>query len=83
MLIQGLMASTPWHFNTYALYGFDGIRFVNPVFIGDTVHLEAEVVDKETRDEETGVITVNCELTKEDGTLATVLKWLLLVHRKD
>lgn len=82
MLIQGFMASTPWNFRTYALYGFDTIRFVNPVFIGDTVHLEAEIVDKEVRDDETGVITINCELRKEDGTLATVLKWLLLVHRE-
>ncbi|MFC6734550.1 MULTISPECIES: MaoC/PaaZ C-terminal domain-containing protein [unclassified Haladaptatus] len=81
-LIQGLMASTPWNFQTYALYGFDKIRFVNPVFIGDTVHLEAEVINKEVRNEETGVITINCELTKEDGTTATVLKWLLLVHRE-
>lgn len=82
MLVQGLMASTPWNFRTYALYGFDNIRFVNPVFIGDTVHLEAEVVNKEIRDEETGLITVNCELRKEDGTLTTVLEWLLLVHRE-
>ena len=80
--IQGFMASTSWRFDTYALYGFDGIRFVNPVFIDDTIHLEAEVVDKEVRDNETGIITINCELCKEDGTVATVLKWLLLVNRE-
>ena len=81
-LIQGFMASTPWNFRTYALYGFDNIRFINPVFIGDTVHLEAEIVDKEKRDDEAGTITIDCELRKQDGTLATVLKWILLVHRK-
>jgi acyl dehydratase len=27
-------------------YGYDRIRFVKPVFIGDTIHLEMEIVEK-------------------------------------
>lgn len=33
-----------------AFYGVDRLRFVEPVFIGDTVHIEYEVLDKEPRD---------------------------------
>ena len=81
-LIQGFMASLDWQFDVYALYGFDRVRFVNPVFIDDTVHLEAEVVDKEPRDDETGVVTVGCELTKSDGSVAAALEWLILLNRE-
>ena len=83
VLVQGFMASIGWNYDTYALYGFDSVRFIDPVFIGDTVHLESELVDKEIRDDETGVVTIACELRKSDGTLAMAMDWMILVRRRE
>jgi acyl dehydratase len=33
-----------------AFYGIDRLRFVAPAFVGDTIHLEVEVTEKEARD---------------------------------
>lgn len=79
--LYGFTTAMEWDPEVRALYGIDGVRFVNPVFIDDTVHLEVEVTDKEPRDD-AGVVTFACELCKEDGTVATVCDWLLLVARE-
>ena len=33
-----------------AFYGMDRVRFLRPVFIGDTIHLEGEVTALEEKD---------------------------------
>ncbi len=38
-----------------ALYGFERVRFVNPVKIGDTLHLETEIKEMIEKDEKRGV----------------------------
>jgi len=40
-----------------AFYGIDKLRFVNPVKLLDTIHVEFEAVEKQERDERGGVIT--------------------------
>ena len=37
-----------------AFYGIDSLRFVAPAFIGDTIHLEVEVIETEPRDHPVG-----------------------------
>jgi len=32
-----------------AFYGIDRLRFIKPVFLGETIHVEAEIVDTERR----------------------------------
>ena len=81
VLTNGFMTQIPWDVDVVALYGFDRVRFVNPVFIGDTVHLESEIVAKEPRNAGSGIVTFDCELRKEDGTPAMVMKWHYLVRR--
>ena len=44
--------------NVLAFYGMDRVRFVKPVFIGDTLHLRAEVVTLEPKDDARGIVTV-------------------------
>lgn len=68
-----------WDLETIALYGFDNVRFLNPVFIDDTVHLEWEITDKELKDDEQGIVTLAAELYRQDGTLAMRLDWLALL----
>jgi acyl dehydratase len=53
-----------------AFYGMDKVRFVKPVFIGDTIHVELEVVGKKAR-EKGGVVTVKNEIKNQaDETVA-------------
>lgn len=81
VLTNGFMTKLPFHHDVVALYGLDHVRFVEPVFIDDTVYLEAEIVDKEPRGEDRGVVTYHCELRKHDGTTVMVLEWLYLIRR--
>lgn len=81
VLTNGFMTKLPFHHDVVALYGLDTVRFVEPVFIDDTVHLEAEVVDKEPKGDERGIVTYNCELINQEGDLVMVLKWLYMIRR--
>jgi acyl dehydratase len=63
-----------------ALYGVDRIRFPKPVFIGDTLHLVAEVADLVERDDGCGVVAVHHEVRNQrDETVAVLDKRVL--HR--
>jgi len=51
-----------------ANYGTDELRFTAPVFIGDTVHLDAEVVEKkERRPGRDGVVTFRWDALNQNG----------------
>mgnify|MGYP000101970299 CR=1 FL=1 len=63
-------------------YGYDRVRFVRPVFIGDTIHVETEVIGKDVKDEMTGVLTVEQEVVKQDGTIAASVVLKVLLMRK-
>ena len=42
---------------TIAFYGMDNVRFITPTRIGDTIHIEIEVIEKEERNEQSGIVT--------------------------
>jgi acyl dehydratase len=52
-----------------AFYGVDRLRFRAPVFVGDTIHVETEVLEKEPRDrpDAEGVIRHGCEVKNNEG----------------
>lgn len=56
-----------------AFYGMDRVRFIKPVFIGDTIHLEGEVIALEEKDEKRGVVTVHQEIRNQRGETVAVL----------
>lgn len=56
-----------------AFYGMDRVRFVKPVFIGDTVHIEGEVIALEPKDDTRGVVTLREEIKNQDGVTVAVL----------
>jgi acyl dehydratase len=63
-----------------ANYGVDRLRFTAPTVIGDTVHLEAEVLGKEVKREgRDGVVTISWGMCNQNGitVLASELKILL------
>jgi acyl dehydratase len=65
-----------------AFYGVDRLRFRAPVFVGDTVHVELEVAEKERREhpDATGVATLEAEVVKGDGTVALSCELLSLLR---
>lgn len=66
-----------------AFYGVDRLRFVAPVFIGDTVHLEPEIVGLEERDEKHGVVTLQMDVKNQKDVLVQTCQFRLLMLRKD
>jgi acyl dehydratase len=50
-----------------AFYGIDKLRFVNPVKLLDTIHVEFEAVEKQERDERGGVITFRQTVKNQRG----------------
>ncbi len=64
-----------------AFYGIDALRFVAPVRIGDTLHVETEVLDVRPRDAD-GVVTSRFVVVTQDGTEALVATLKCLVVRE-
>src|SRR4030042_368205 len=50
-----------------AFYGMDKVRFVAPVKIGDTIHVEFETVEMQERDERGGVINFKQTVKNQRG----------------
>ncbi len=67
--------------NVLAFYGMDRVRFVKPVFIGDTIHLRGEVLALEPKDDDRGVVTVRQELVNQHGDLVATLDKRTLYRR--
>ncbi|MCM3584189.1 MaoC family dehydratase N-terminal domain-containing protein [Mesobacillus maritimus] len=50
-----------------ANYGIDKLRFIKPVFIHDTIHVELEVLDLQDKGNGTGVVKVKQTTVKQTG----------------
>lgn len=50
-----------------AFYGMDKVRFTAPTKIGDTIHVELEVVDKQGKSDLGGVITLKQSVKNQKG----------------
>jgi acyl dehydratase len=64
-------------------YGYDRLRFIKPVFIGDTIHVRVTI--KEKRDHKKpdhGVVVEAVEVINQDQVTVLVCEHLLLVQRK-
>lgn len=65
-----------------AFYGVDDMRFTAPVYPGDTLHAESEVIEKEDRDhpEANGVVTNKVEMMNQDGNTVLSCRMKALVR---
>ncbi len=65
-------------------YGYDRLRFVRPVFLGDTIRSRTTI--KEVRDDpkrkEHGIVVEALEVVNERGETVLVAEHLLLVQRR-
>ncbi|WP_254525869.1 MaoC/PaaZ C-terminal domain-containing protein [Natrinema caseinilyticum] len=70
-----ITAASPFRETIRAFYGMDGVRFPNPVYIGDTLQVTQEVIETESRDCG-GVVALRTETHTQDDTLV-----LTYVHK--
>lgn len=58
-------------------YGYDRLRFIRPVFIGDTIYTIRENLEKSVKNEKMGKLRVSYSVFKEEGELALYCEHLL------
>lgn len=76
----GLMANNNIH--TFS-YGYDKLRFIKPVFIGDTIYTIRTHLEKRPKYEEMGLVRVSYEIFKGEGELALYAEHLQTVKYRD
>lgn len=65
-------------------YGYDKLRFIKPVFIGDTIHVQVTLTDKRDHPKRTqqGIIAELIEVFNQHDQVVLACEHLLLVNRK-
>jgi acyl dehydratase len=76
----GLMAHN--NINTFS-YGYDRLRFIKPVFIGDTIYTVRTQMEKRPKYKEMGLVKVSYEVYKNDGELALYCEHLQTVKYRN
>jgi len=64
-------------------YGYDKLRFIKPVFIGDTVYSIRTNLEKRPKYSEMGLIKASYEVFKNEGELALYCEHLQTVKYRD
>jgi acyl dehydratase len=65
-------------------YGYDRLRFIKPVFIGDTIKATVTISNKkEHKKPGHGLVTELVEVFNQHGELVMVCEHVLLVHKKE
>ena len=64
-------------------YGYDRIRFVKPVFIGDTITIEATIEQRREHPKRAteGFVDERCAVTNQHGELVLAMTHIYLVAR--
>ncbi len=76
----GLMANN--NVNAFS-YGYDKLRFIRPVFIGDTIYTVRTNLTKEPKNDELGLVRVSYEVFKNEGELALYAEHIQTVKYRD
>ncbi|TDQ64425.1 acyl dehydratase [Maritalea mobilis] len=64
-------------------YGYDRLRFIKPVFIGDTIYTIRENLSKEPKYDDMGLVKVSYSVFKEEGVQVLYCEHLMTVKYKD
>lgn len=65
-----------------AFYGMDRVRFVAPVSIGDTIHVEGAIAAIEDKDETRSVIVIRQEIKNQFNSTVVALDKRMLVKKR-
>jgi len=73
------------HINEVSMtYGYERLRFIRPVFIGDTIRVSITIKDKqEHKKPGFGLVTEKVEAFNQHNELVMVCEHLLLVNKKN
>lgn len=65
-------------------YGYDRLRFIKPVMIGDTLHTKVTVGEKRdhAKRQNYGIVVERCEVINQRSEVVLACQHLLLVERK-
>lgn len=64
-------------------YGYDKMRFIKPVFIGDTIHVQVTIKEKrEHKRPGYGIVAETVEIFNQDNQCVLACEHLLLVNKK-
>lgn len=83
MAIQQGLALDVFKRNGGGLYGYDKIRFIKPIYVGDTIAVQVTVEEKEDYDDDNGLVTFKREVFKDDEDLALIATSKHLVAKQD
>lgn len=64
-------------------YGYDRLRFIKPVFIGDTIYTIRTNLDKQPKYDELGLIRASYEVFKGEGELVLYCEHIQTVKYRD
>jgi acyl dehydratase len=64
-------------------YGYDRLRFIRPVFIGDTIYTIRTNLDKKPRTDTMGIVRVSYEVFKHPGELVLYCEHLQTTKYRD
>ena len=65
-------------------YGYDRLRFIKPVFIGDTIKATVTISNiKEHKKPGFGLVTELVEVFNQHGDVVMICEHILLVHKKE
>lgn len=66
-------------------YGYDRLRFVRPVFIGDTIRTRVTIAAKEDQPKrpEAGRVIERCEVLNQRGEVVLAADHILIVERRE
>jgi len=65
-----------------AFYGVDRLRFSQPVFIGDTIRVRKRVESKESRDEQSGILTFRTEVINQHNEVVLSYQDKVLLKKR-
>ena len=65
-------------------YGYDRLRFIRPVFIGDTIRVRVTIKEKRETPKrpQQGMVVEACEVFNQRGEVVLACEHLLMVNRK-
>ncbi|HYW41958.1 MAG TPA: MaoC/PaaZ C-terminal domain-containing protein [Bryobacteraceae bacterium] len=66
-------------------YGYDRLRFIRPVFIGDTIHVTVTIKEKKDspKSPDHGIVVELCQVANQRGEAVLACEHLLMVKRRE
>jgi acyl dehydratase len=66
-------------------YGYDRLRFIRPVFIGDTIHVTVSIKEKRESPKSAahGIVVELCEVSNQRGETVLACEHILMVKRRE